>query len=64
MQKRDPWDPAARQRVYTQARMAMLRKLWSLQPPLLPQQIEANVAKFDSAAARLEAEFAARQRQA
>ncbi len=60
LKKRDPWDPVARQRVYTHARMAMLRKLWSLQPPLLPNEIEANVAKFDSAAARLEAEFAAR----
>lgn len=64
LQRRDPWDPAARQRVYTHARMAMLRKLWSLQPPLLPDEIEANVAKFDSAAARLEAEFATRSQDA
>lgn len=64
LKRRDPWDPEARQRVYTQARLAMLRKLWSLQPPLQPEEIEANVAKFDTAAAKLEGEFAARARAA
>ncbi|MFO1184439.1 MAG: hypothetical protein U1E56_06605 [Bauldia sp.] len=67
LKQRDIWDPAARDSVYVQARLAMIKRLWGFQPALSTAQIEDRVRAFDTAVQRIEQEVAmaiARHREA
>lgn len=46
--------PAARHDVYDQAREAMIRRLWSLDPPLSEDEIDARIGLFDAAVDKIE----------
>lgn len=52
-----PDDPAARERVFASARQAMMRLLWSYEPPLTSGEIEEKIGAFDEAVGRIETEF-------
>lgn len=49
---------AARHKVYEQAREAMIRRLWSFDPPLSEDEIDARIGLFDAAVERIEADLA------
>jgi len=49
---------AAREEVYQQARTAVIRELWSYEPPLAEDEIDARVGQFDLAIDELEADLA------
>jgi hypothetical protein len=49
--------PAAREEVYSQARTAMIRQLWSYDPPLAEDEIDARVGQFDTAVERIESDL-------
>jgi hypothetical protein len=59
LKKRDMADPAARERVYLRARMALIRKLWAQQPRLTDREIEDEIAVFDLAVGFVESDVAA-----
>jgi hypothetical protein len=59
LSRADLQDPVARERVFVHARMAMIRRLWSFEPPLSNEEIEEKIGLFDSAVRRLEADIAA-----
>lgn len=46
--------PADRQEAYEQARTAMSQKLWSFEPPLSEDEIDARIGLFDSAVDKIE----------
>jgi len=50
--------PGARNDVYEQAREAMIRRLWSLQPPLSADEIDARIGLFDDAVEKIEEDLA------
>ena len=50
---------AARQDAYTQARTAMIRRLWSFDPPLAEDEIDARIGQFDVAVDRIERDVVA-----
>jgi len=52
--RRDLRSPGDRQRAYDQARSAMSRKLWSFDPPLSEDEIDARIGLFDSSIDRIE----------
>ena len=56
LKQRDIWDPAAREGVYVQARLAMIKRLWGYKPPLSTAQIEERILSFDTAVQRIEQE--------
>src|SRR3954453_314545 len=45
---------AARQEIYQQARTAVIRELWSYDPPLAEDEIDARIGQFDLAIDELE----------
>lgn len=49
---------AAREEVYQQARTAVIRELWSYEPPLAEDEIDARVGQFDLAIDELEGDLA------
>lgn len=49
---------AAREEVYQQARTAVIRELWSYEPPLTEDEIDARVGQFDLAIDELEGDLA------
>jgi hypothetical protein len=49
---------AAREEVYQQARTAVIRELWSYEPPLAEEDINARVTQFDRAIDQLEGDLA------
>jgi len=49
---------AARWEVYRQARTAVIRELWSYDPPLAEDEIEARIGQFDLAIGELEDDLA------
>jgi len=51
--------PAQREDVYGQARTAMIRKLWSYDPPLAEDEIDARIGTFDRAVERIEGDLVA-----
>ena len=57
LRKRDIRDPAARERVYLKARMALIRKLWAQEPRLSDREIEDNVSVFDLAVGLVESDI-------
>jgi hypothetical protein len=59
LRKRDIADPAARERVYLRARMALIRKLWAQQPRMSDREIEDEVAVFDLAVGFVESDVCA-----
>ncbi len=50
---------AAREEVYRQARTAVIRELWSYEPTLGDEEIEARMAQFDRAIDQLESDLSA-----
>ncbi len=52
--RRNLLSPAARYDVYGQAREAMIRRLWSLEPPLSEDEIDARIGLFDAAVEKIE----------
>ncbi len=54
---RDLRSPADRQEVYDQARKAMIRKLWSFDPPLAEDEIDTRIGLFDAAVDRIESDL-------
>jgi len=52
--RRDLRSPGDRQRAYDLARSAMSRKLWSFDPPLSEDEIDARIGLFDSSIDRIE----------
>jgi hypothetical protein len=52
--QRDLRSAAARHDVYDQAREAMIRRLWSLDPPLSEDEIDARIGSFDAAVEKIE----------
>ncbi len=52
-------DRSERDEIYTQARRAMIRRLWSFNPPLDEDEIERRVAAFDVAVSDIEADVMA-----
>lgn len=54
---RDLRSAADRREVYEQAREAMVRKLWSFEPPLSDEEIDARIGLFDDAVERIEADL-------
>jgi hypothetical protein len=48
---------AAREEVYAQARTAMIRQLWSYDPPLAEDEIDGRIGQFDTAVERIERDF-------
>lgn len=59
LRKRDIADPAARERVYLRARMALIRKLWGQRPRMTDREIEDEVSIFDLAVGLVESDVAA-----
>lgn len=51
--------PAAREEVYDQARTAMIRELWSYDPPLAEDEIDARIGAFDRTVERIEGDLVA-----
>ena len=49
---------AARREVYEQARTAVIRELWSYDPPLAEDEIDARIGQFDLAIDELEDDLA------
>lgn len=47
----------AREEVYVQARTAMIRQLWSYDPPLAEDEIDGRIGQFDTAVERIERDF-------
>ncbi|MBN9009459.1 MAG: hypothetical protein J0H63_04755, partial [Rhizobiales bacterium] len=45
--------PGQREEVYGQARAAMIRKLWSFDPPLAEDEIDTRIGTFDRAVERI-----------
>jgi hypothetical protein len=50
--------PAARREIYEQARTAVIRELWSYDPPLAEDEIDARIGQFDLAVGELEDDLA------
>jgi hypothetical protein len=48
---------AERDEVYSQARQAMVQRLWSYDPPLAETEIDARIGQFDTAVDRIESEL-------
>src|SRR4029079_8793959 len=46
--------PAARKEAYSQARTAVIRQLWTYDPPLDESDIEARIKEFDQSVAEIE----------
>ena len=44
----DPSDHDGRERMFTNAREAMIRLLWSYDPPLTPKEIDSKIEEFDT----------------
>jgi len=55
--RRDLRSPADRLEVYDQARKAMIRKLWSFDPPLAEDEIDTRIGLFDAAVDRIESDL-------
>jgi hypothetical protein len=55
--KRGLRSAAARHEVYDQARDAMIRRLWSFDPPLSEEEIDARIGLFDAAAEKIESDL-------
>jgi len=55
--RRDLRSPADRLEVYEQAREAMIRKLWSFNPPLAEDEIDTRIGLFDAAVERIEGDL-------
>ncbi len=51
--------PAAREEVYAQARAAMIRQLWSYDPPLAEDEIDTRIGSFDRTVERIEGDLVA-----
>jgi hypothetical protein len=51
--------PAQREEVYGQARAAMIRQLWSYDPPLAEDEIDARIGAFDRTVERIEVDIVA-----
>ena len=49
---------AAREEIYQQARTAVIRELWSYEPPLAEDEIDARIGQFDLAIDELEGDLA------
>jgi len=49
----DPSDHDGRNRVFVNAREAMIRLLWSYDPPLSPKEIDAKIDEFDDIVAQI-----------
>lgn len=49
-------DGSERDEIYAQARRAMIRRLWSFNPPLDEDEIEHRIAAFDAAVSDIEAD--------
>lgn len=49
-------DGSERQAIYSQARRAMIRRLWSFEPPLDENEIERRIVAFDMAVGDIEAD--------
>ena len=45
--ERDLRSAAEREEVYAQARAAMIRRLWSYDPPLAEDEIDSRIGTFD-----------------
>ena len=52
-------DSGERDAIYAQARRAMIRRLWSFEPPLDEEEIESRIAAFDVAVSDIEADVMA-----
>jgi hypothetical protein len=52
-------DGGERDEIYAQARRAMIRRLWSFEPPLHEEEIEQRIAAFDVAVSDIEADVMA-----
>ncbi|KAB2866719.1 MAG: hypothetical protein F9K43_15390, partial [Bauldia sp.] len=48
-----------RRDAYSQARSAMIRRLWSFDPPLAEDEIDARIGQFDIAVERIEGDLVA-----
>ncbi|MBN9027784.1 MAG: hypothetical protein J0H20_19870 [Rhizobiales bacterium] len=49
----DPSDHDGRERTFTNAREAMIRLLWSYDPPLTPKEIDSKIDEFDAVVASI-----------
>ncbi|WEK51732.1 MAG: hypothetical protein P0Y66_07060 [Candidatus Kaistia colombiensis] len=49
----DPSDHDGRERTFTNAREAMIRLLWSYDPPLTPREIDSKIDEFDAVVAAI-----------
>lgn len=49
----DPSDHDGRERTFTNAREAMIRLLWSYDPPLTPKEIDSKIDEFDAVVATI-----------
>lgn len=56
---RDLRSSEQRRDAYSQARMAMIRRLWSFDPPLAEDEIDARIGQFDIAVERIEGDLVA-----
>lgn len=52
----DPSDHDGRARTFTSAREAMIRLLWSYDPPLTPSEIDSKIDEFDTVVAAIKRE--------
>ncbi|HEV7284203.1 MAG TPA: hypothetical protein VGN75_05045, partial [Kaistia sp.] len=48
-----PSDHDGRERMFTSAREAMIRLLWSYDPPLTPSEIDSKIDEFDGVVASI-----------
>lgn len=49
--------PVDREDAYAQARTALIRRLWALEPPLAEDEIDARIGQFDVAVDRIETDL-------
>jgi hypothetical protein len=55
--RRNLRSPDDRREVYDQARKAMIKKLWSFDPPLAEDEIDTRIGLFDAAVERIESDL-------
>ena len=58
LKQRGATTPEERERIYAHARALMIRKLWSMQPPLASNEIDDNIRNFNTAVDQVEREQA------
>lgn len=62
LKKRDLWDRSEREKLYEQARVAMIQKLWAMGPGLESAQVQERIRQFEAAVKQVEADVTVAER--